>query len=94
MMGMPMAEGLFRRTIAQSVPGGCYTPALAADIAKVLAGRLGCGHEAASLAEIGWPGYHADQGLTRLLEVNPRTKPYPEEASRRIWAGHDPGPFD
>ena len=42
----------------------------------------------------GWPAYRTDQRLTRLWEVNPSTAPYPEEPSRQIWDGHDPGPAD
>ncbi len=42
----------------------------------------------------GWPAYRADQRLTRLLDADLSTKPYPEEPSRRIWDGHAPDPFD
>jgi para-nitrobenzyl esterase len=42
----------------------------------------------------GWPAYRADQRLTRLLDADSSTAPYPEEASRRIWNGHDLDPFD
>jgi para-nitrobenzyl esterase len=42
----------------------------------------------------GWPTYRADQRLTRLLDADPSTAPYPEEPSRRIWNGHDLDPFD
>jgi len=42
----------------------------------------------------GWPAYQADQQLTRLLDVNPNTAPYPEERSQRIWNGHDLHPLD
>ncbi|WP_245757615.1 carboxylesterase/lipase family protein [Amycolatopsis xylanica] len=38
---MPRAEGLFRRAIAQSVPGTFFAPELAADIAGAFAGELG-----------------------------------------------------
>lgn len=42
----------------------------------------------------GWPGYETGRRLTRLLDVDPGTAPYPEELSRRIWDGYDPGPAD
>lgn len=42
----------------------------------------------------GWPTYDADQRLTRRLDADPSTAPYPEELSRRIWNGHDFDPFD
>lgn len=38
---MPRAAGLFRRAIAQSVPGAFFSPALAADIAGACAAELG-----------------------------------------------------
>jgi para-nitrobenzyl esterase len=42
----------------------------------------------------GWATYRADQRLTRLLDAELSTAPYPEEPSRRIWSGHDPDPLD
>jgi para-nitrobenzyl esterase len=41
LMVMPRAAGLFRRAIAQSVPGAYFTPALAADVTRVCAAELG-----------------------------------------------------
>ncbi|WP_075737000.1 carboxylesterase/lipase family protein [Streptomyces acidiscabies] len=41
LMTMPCARGLFRRAIAQSVPGGFFTVPLARDIARALAAGLG-----------------------------------------------------
>ena len=41
LLAMPRAAGLFRRAIAQSVPGPFFTPALAADIARACAAELG-----------------------------------------------------
>jgi para-nitrobenzyl esterase len=38
---MPSANGLFRRAIAQSVPGGFLTPELAADVTKAIAAQAG-----------------------------------------------------
>jgi para-nitrobenzyl esterase len=40
-MVMPRAAGLFRRAIAQSMPGTYFTPALAADITRACAEQLG-----------------------------------------------------
>ncbi|MCX5384676.1 carboxylesterase/lipase family protein [Streptomyces sp. NBC_00083] len=42
----------------------------------------------------GWAAYDPDRQLTRVLATEPRTVPYPEEASRRIWQGVPPAPFD
>ncbi len=41
LLAMPRAQGLFRRAIAQSVPGTFFTPALAADVSRVCAAELG-----------------------------------------------------
>lgn len=41
LVAMPRAVGLFGRAIAQSVAGAYFTPALAADIARVCAAELG-----------------------------------------------------
>ncbi|MDN5766536.1 MAG: carboxylesterase family protein [Humibacillus sp.] len=41
LMAMPRAAGLFKRAIAQSVPGTFFTPALAADITRACAAELG-----------------------------------------------------
>ena len=38
---MPAADGLFRRAIAQSVPGTFFTPALAADVTAAIAAEAG-----------------------------------------------------
>ncbi|MBB5122307.1 carboxylesterase [Streptomyces eurocidicus] len=42
----------------------------------------------------GWAAHRPGERLTRVLEDEPRTMPYPEEASRRIWEGRAPAPFD
>ncbi|MFJ5266485.1 carboxylesterase/lipase family protein [Streptomyces sp. NPDC088387] len=36
----------------------------------------------------GWPAYDLDRRLTRVLDAEPATAPYPEEASRRLWEHH------
>ena len=41
LLAMPRAAGLFRRAIAQSVPGAFFTPALAADILAACAAEIG-----------------------------------------------------
>ncbi|MFC6878524.1 MULTISPECIES: carboxylesterase/lipase family protein [Actinomadura] len=42
----------------------------------------------------GWPAHGPEGRLTRVLDAESTTMPYPEEVSRRIWEGHDPTPFD
>ncbi len=42
----------------------------------------------------GWAAYDPGRQLTRVLAAEPRTVPYPEQASLRIWRGVPPAPFD
>ncbi|MER5433160.1 carboxylesterase family protein [Streptomyces sp. NPDC002588] len=37
----------------------------------------------------GWPVYDADRRLVRVLDTEPKTAPYPEESSRRLWEGRE-----
>jgi para-nitrobenzyl esterase len=74
LLAMPLAAGLFWRAIAQSVLGHYCTPALAADIAAVLAARLGAAPTAAGLAAID-PQHLAD-------EVNLLSSELPAHADR------------
>ncbi|MGH3797433.1 MAG: carboxylesterase/lipase family protein [Pseudonocardiaceae bacterium] len=48
----------------------------------------------AAHGEPGWPAYRADERLTRLLDADSTTVPYPEESSRQIWQEHHSEPFD
>ncbi|MEV5880451.1 carboxylesterase family protein [Streptomyces sp. NPDC052101] len=52
LLAMERAAGLFRRAIAQSVPGTFFSPALAADIAAAVAAELGLRPTAAELAAV------------------------------------------
>lgn len=48
----------------------------------------------AATGEPGWPAYHPDRQLTRVLAAESKTSPYPERTSRQIWEGRPPTPFD
>lgn len=52
LLAMPGARGLFRRAIAQSVPGTYFSDALAADIAQTLAAGIGLRPTVADLAGV------------------------------------------
>ena len=52
LLAAPLAAGLFRRAIAQSVPGLYYSPALAADIAGAIAAELGLRATTADLSGV------------------------------------------
>ncbi|MFH8348988.1 carboxylesterase/lipase family protein [Streptomyces sp. NPDC018045] len=42
----------------------------------------------------GWAAYDPDRQLTRVLDAESKTVPYPEQVSREIWEGRAPAPFD
>ncbi|MET8981187.1 carboxylesterase family protein [Streptomyces sp. NPDC004539] len=42
----------------------------------------------ATTGDPGWPAYDDRERLVRLLDTEPAVTAYPEEAARRIWAGH------
>ncbi|WP_269859180.1 carboxylesterase/lipase family protein [Streptomyces sp. RPT161] len=48
----------------------------------------------ATTGDPGWAAYRPDQQLTRVLDAEPMTVPYPEQASHRIWEGRSPVPFE
>ncbi|MFC8667978.1 carboxylesterase/lipase family protein [Streptomyces sp. NPDC057199] len=52
LMSMPRARGLFRRAVAQSVPGTFFSNELAADIAEAVAGELGLRPTVADLSAV------------------------------------------
>ncbi|MEW2262642.1 carboxylesterase/lipase family protein [Streptomyces sp. NPDC047853] len=37
----------------------------------------------------GWPAYDTQRRLVQILDAEPVVAPYPEEASRRLWEGHE-----
>ena len=156
LMTMPRASGLFHRAIAQSVPGLCFAPPVATDIAAAVAGVVGVQPSASELARLapsrlndadevartmattsrwgeaaylrspfapvvdgdvlpdlpwealadgaasgrvrrawtafaatgdpGWPAFAPPERLTWVIDAEPAVQPYPEEASRHLWA--------
>ena len=49
---MPLAAGLFRRAVVQSMPGAFFTPELAADIAGACAAEFGLRPTVADLSAV------------------------------------------
>jgi para-nitrobenzyl esterase len=85
LLAMPRAAGLFRRAIAQSVPGAYFSEPLAADIATAIAAELGLKATVTDLAE-------ADPGLlTQAGDVVAET--IAARASRWGRAAHALIPF-
>ncbi|MFE9120014.1 carboxylesterase/lipase family protein [Streptomyces sp. NPDC007172] len=46
-------------------------------------------HAFAAHGDPGWAPFRTGERLTRVFTAEPHTVPYPQEASRRIWAEHD-----
>ncbi|WP_405189246.1 carboxylesterase/lipase family protein [Streptomyces anulatus] len=44
--------------------------------------------------DAGWSAHRPGGYLTRVLDAESKTLPYPEQTSRQIWEGHSPAPFD
>jgi para-nitrobenzyl esterase len=72
LMAMPRAAGLFRRAIAQSVPGAYFTPALAADITRVCAAELGLEPEELASVEPGLLPAASDEVMAKIEQFAPR----------------------
>lgn len=71
LLAMPTARGLFRRAIAQSVPGTYFSSRLAADIGRQLAAELGLRPTVEDLARLE-PGKLATAGAS----LTPRMREY------------------
>ncbi|MFE6685634.1 GPP34 family phosphoprotein [Streptomyces sp. NPDC057743] len=48
----------------------------------------------ATTGDPGWPAYHPDHQLTRVLDTTSTTARYPEQDSHHIWENRPPTPFD
>nr|BFD88828.1 carboxylesterase family protein [Kitasatospora sp. Xyl93] len=48
----------------------------------------------ATTGDPGWPAFDPDGQLTRVLDARSETVRYPEQATRRIWAGHPLTAYD
>ncbi len=87
LLAMPAAAGLFRRAIAQSVPGTFFSKDLAADLATAAAGHFGKPPDASALADIA-PQQLTDAGQAVLASFG-------APASRDRWGAvaHTLTPF-
>ncbi|MEU5082477.1 MULTISPECIES: carboxylesterase/lipase family protein [Streptomyces] len=77
LLAMPRARSLFRRAIAQSVPGPLFSDALAGDIAEALVGGIGLRPTTADLSDVD-PGELAEAGAalcSRMREYAHRWGP-------------------
>ncbi|WP_241833121.1 carboxylesterase/lipase family protein [Streptomyces caatingaensis] len=89
-LDVPLAFGTLDSPVARQLLGDPPVPG-AVEVSREL--RQGWTGFVTS-GDPGWAAYRPDGRLTRVLDAAPRTVPYPEETSRRIWEGRPPAPFD
>lgn len=70
LLAMPRAAGLFRRAIAQSVPGTYFSTALAADVSATIAAELGAAATIDELARI--PPHELTRATTAVIQKMPQ----------------------
>lgn len=87
---VPLAFGTLDSPTGRHVFGDRPTPEVSAVSRELQRGWV----RFATAGDPGWPAHRPDRRLTRVLDTESKTLPYPEEASRRIWEGNDPAPFD
>jgi len=83
LLAMPRASGLFRRAVAQSLPGTFFSEPLAADIAAACAGELGRAPSVADLAGVA-PARLAAAGDTVTAAAAKRAGRWGQPALRSI----------
>jgi para-nitrobenzyl esterase len=83
MLAMPRAAGLFRRAVAQSVPGVVFTPELAADIGTAFAAEVGLRPTVADLSTVA-PAELTAAGDAVIDTIGQRTNRWGLAARRTI----------
>lgn len=89
-LDVPLAFGTLDSPAGRHLFGDRPTPEVVAVSRELQRGWV----RFATAGDPGWPAHRPERRLTRVLDVESKTSPYPEEASRRIWDRHDPAPFD
>jgi para-nitrobenzyl esterase len=83
LLAMPRAAGLFRRAVAQSVPGTFFSPELAADITAACAAELGLRPTVADLSDVA-PARLSAAGDAVTAGIGGRTHDWGQAAHRSI----------
>ncbi|MFG2718997.1 carboxylesterase/lipase family protein [Streptomyces sp. NPDC048416] len=83
-LDVPLVFGNLRGGIA-TVALGEEPPAEAGVVSDAMSGAWAA---FAADGDPGWAPFRTGERLTRVFTAEPHTVPYPQEASRRIWAGH------
>jgi len=89
-LDMPLAFGTLDSPVGTQLIGEQPTPdavALSRELQEAWVRFITTG-------DAGWSAHRPGEHLTRVLDTESRTLPYPEQASRQIWEGHSPAPFD
>lgn len=89
-LDVPLAFGTLASPVGRQLFGDRPTPQVAAVSRELQQAWV----RFATTGDAGWPAYRPGQRLTRVLDAESKTSPYPEAASRALWEGHDPVPLD
>ncbi|KFG74587.1 carboxylesterase/lipase family protein [Streptomyces mutabilis] len=85
-LDVPLLFGTFRADLGPFLFGGAEPSAEA--LALSLRFRASW-TSFARTGDPGWPAYDTERRLVQVLDAEPTVVPYPEEASRRLWEGHE-----
>jgi carboxylesterase type B len=88
-LDMPLAFGTLDSPVGTQLIGEQPTPE-----AVALSRELQEAVRFVTAGDAGWSAHRPGGHLTRVLDTESKTLPYPEQASRQIWEGHSPVPFD
>jgi para-nitrobenzyl esterase len=85
-LDIPLLFGTFEADLGMLLFAGSEVPAEA----RELSARFRSSWTAfARTGDPGWPAYDDRKRLVQVLDAAPEVVPYPEEASRRLWEGHE-----
>jgi para-nitrobenzyl esterase len=83
-LGLPLTFGNLTAGAAAFLIGDPPPPEAAALATRVRAAWTAF----AATGDPGWPAYDPRERQTWIIAPEPAVRPYPEEISRRLWAGH------
>lgn len=86
-LDIPLLFGTYDADLGNLLFAGSGVP----DEARTLTARFQAAWTGfARTGDPGWPAYDPAGGrLTQVLDAEPEVRPYPEEASRRLWETYD-----
>ncbi|GAA0640742.1 carboxylesterase family protein [Streptomyces thermocarboxydovorans] len=85
-LDIPLLFGTFEADLGMLMFAGAQP----GEDVKALSSRFRAAWTAfARTGDPGWPAYDTERRLVQVLDTEPRVEPYPEEASRRLWADYE-----